>query len=47
MGKFLEKVGLKIQKIWCKFQCWWNWRMYLLMFNSSTCPNKLCTCLKK
>jgi len=30
MGKFLEKVGLKFQKIWCKFQCWWNWRMYLL-----------------
>ena len=47
MGKLLEKVGLKIQKIWRNFQCWWNWRMYRLMFDPNTCPNKLCTCLKK
>jgi len=32
MGKFLVKVGLKIQKIWCAFQCWWNWLVSKAMF---------------
>jgi len=25
MGKFLVKIGYKIQELWCRFQCWWNW----------------------
>jgi len=24
MGKFLVKLGLKIQALWCLFECWWN-----------------------
>lgn len=44
MGKFLEKLGLKIQNLWCKFQCFWNWLVSKLLFSVSDCPNKLCSC---
>jgi len=44
MGKLLEKLGLKIQAGWCKFQCWWNWLVSKLLFNVAACPNKTCTC---
>jgi hypothetical protein len=47
MGKFLVKLGLWIQRIWCKFQCKWNSFMLSLSFkNIDKCPNKLCACSK-
>lgn len=46
MGKFLVKLGLKIQALWSKFQCKWNWLVSKIMFNTDSCPNKLCTCKK-
>jgi hypothetical protein len=46
MGKFLVKIGLKIQEAWCGFQCWWNWLVSKAMFKVESCPNKLCTCKK-
>ena len=44
MGKFLVRVGLWMQKVWCKFQCSWNWLISKLLFNISDCPYKLCKC---
>ena len=44
MGKLLEKIGLKLQSLWCKFQCSWNWLASKLLFNVASCPNKLCSC---
>jgi hypothetical protein len=46
MGKLLEKLGLKMQEGWKKFQCFWNCIVSKLMFNVESCPNKLCTCKK-
>jgi hypothetical protein len=46
MGKFLVKLGLKIQALWCKFQCKWNWLVSKIMFDTDSCPNKICTCKK-
>lgn len=44
MGKLLVKVGLKLQQLWCKFQCGWNWLVAKMLFSVKDCPNKLCTC---
>lgn len=46
MGKLFVKIGLWMQSVWCKFQCWWNWLVSKLMFSVDYCPNKLCTCKK-
>jgi len=46
MGKLFVKIGLWMQKVWCKFQCNWNWLVSKLLFNVASCPNKLCTCKK-
>ena len=46
MGKLLEKLGLKLQAWWCKFQCCWNWVVSKLLFNVAACPHKPCTCKK-
>lgn len=32
MGKFLEKLGLKIQAMWKAFQLWWNSIVSKLLF---------------
>ena len=47
MGKFLVKLGLKIQAWWCLFQCYWNKIVSKLMFDVEFCPHKLCKCNKK
>jgi len=47
MGKFLVKIGLKVQAAWCKFQCWWNWLVTRLLFKVDKCPYKLCQCKEK
>ena len=44
MGKLFVKIGLWIQKIWCKFQCKWNWLISKLIFNVDTCPVSQCVC---
>ena len=47
MGKLLVKLGLKIQQLWCKFKCGWNWLVSKLMFSVENCPYKLCKCKSK
>lgn len=46
MGKLLVKLGLKVQELWSKFQCSWNKLVSKLLFKTSDCPYKLCTCKK-
>tara|TARA_R100001463_G_scaffold42546_5_gene89085 strand:- start:2514 stop:2750 length:237 start_codon:yes stop_codon:yes gene_type:complete len=46
MGKLLEKIGVKLQVWWCKFQCCWNWMVSKLLFNIGACPYKMCKCNK-
>ena len=46
MGKWLVKIGLKIQNLWCRFQCSWNWLLSKLSFNVNDCPYKMCECKK-
>ena len=46
MGKLFVKIGIWIQSVWCKFQCWWNALLMKLMFEVDSCPNKLCKCKK-
>jgi hypothetical protein len=46
MGKLFVKIGLWIQKIWCKFQCKWNWMISKLIFNVKECPVAQCVCKK-
>ena len=36
-----------MRKLWCKFQCSWNWVFSKLMFEISQCPYKLCECNNK
>jgi|TARA_R100000781_G_scaffold57694_1_gene37259 hypothetical protein len=44
MGKFLEKIGIKLQGWWCRFKCCWNWMVSKLLFNVTSCPYKMCEC---
>ena len=48
MGGAFIKLGLWMQKVWCKFQCSWNYAVIKsFAFKAvDSCPNKLCTCKK-
>jgi hypothetical protein len=47
MGGAFIKLGLWMQKVWCKFQCSWNYALMFITFKAvDSCPNKLCTCKK-
>ena len=46
MGQAFIKLGMWMQKVWCKFQCNWNSVLIKLMFKTDSCPNKMCTCKK-
>ena len=47
MGKLLVKLGLKLQQLWCKFKCCWNWVVSKFLFNVTNCPYKMCECKKE
>jgi len=44
MGKLFVKIGLWMQKVWCQFQCKWNWCVSKLMFDISKCKVEGCKC---
>ena len=46
MGKWLVKIGLKIQTWWSRVLCGWNNLVSKLLINVSNCPHKACICNK-
>ena len=46
MGKGLVWLGLKIQSIWCKLLCKWNWLISKLIVDVKDCPVAECLCKK-
>lgn len=44
MGQAFIKLGIWMQKIWCRFQSSWNSLILYLTFKDVTCPNKMCEC---
>ncbi len=45
MGKWLVKVGLKLQAWWKKFCCGYNRIVSLFLINvSDDCPYRICKC---
>jgi len=44
MGKWLVKIGLKIQGLWKKFQLKWNSLVSKLLFNVCDCAEGECNC---
>jgi len=44
MGKWLVKIGLKIQAFWHRVQCLWNTLVLKLTINVHKCPKKKCAC---
>ena len=46
MGKLLVKLGMWIQKVWCKLLCKWNWLISKLIVDVKDCPVAQCMCKK-
>ena len=46
MGKLLVKLGMWIQKVWCKLLCKWNWLISKLIVDVKDCPVAECICKK-
>jgi hypothetical protein len=44
MGKWLVKIGLWMQGVWCKFCCKWNWLISKLIVDVKDCPVAKCIC---
>ncbi len=44
MGKWLVKIGFKIQSWWKVLCCKWNWLVSKLIINVSECPVAECVC---
>ena len=46
MGKGLVWLGLKIQSLWKKLLCKWNWLVSKLIIDVKECPVAECLCKK-
>ena len=46
MGKLFVKLGLWMQRVWCRCKVVWNRLISKLMFGAISCQNKTCTCKK-
>ena len=44
MGKWLVKIGIKLQAWWKKLCCKWNWLISKLIIDINECPVAKCIC---